>query len=332
MFLEDINREYFSAMHELKVLVEGYEEFTEYEIIYEANKPDVSKQMQKNANIKTESGGIIKRAIQAIQKIISNVISSIQNFFDELTMGKDERAAFEQFQQEIRNHPEFAKKKITVKDFRTISKKYDDMIAEVQGEIKTCMATNKPPSQELYEKGMNFLKSGVTATGAILLTEVAVKAARSNLGMAQLIKKQLNDENIIMKKLNETLGEKEAKKFKKEISKDAKLIGFHRLLVNLFAKKYDSLKDCITDTFSQVHELSQGKIFGNLGIIKKIYQNKTLGPAVKTAGKVAVKFKAAQGVDKVKEKAEKVKQTVANKVVNRKYDPTEKSAMKYMLS
>lgn len=326
------NDEFFSSMYELKTLLEEYHELTPYQLLYEANKPDVSAQMQKNANIKQNSENAIVKAIRAIQKIIKNIISSIQNFFDELTMGKDEKELYRQMQEAMKQNPELKNKKLTVKDFRTISNQYDGMINELEGEIRTCMANHKPPSQELIDKITNFLKEGVSAATAILGTDVAVKAAQSNIGVAKLIKKQLDEENGIMEALIKSLGEDDAKKFKKEIDKDARLLSLHRLLVSLFAKKYESLRECIMDTLGQVNEVSHGKIFGNIGLLKRFGKNKTFKPVVKTAAKVGVGVVASKASNKVRRAGAKAEQWMSKHVVNRGHDPAEKSAFDFMTS
>ena len=327
-----MNDEYFSSMYELKVLLEDYHELTPYQLIYEANKPDVVNQMQKNANIKQNSEGIIMKAIHAVQKLIKNVISSIQNFFSELTMGKDEKQLYQQMQQAIRENPELKNKKLTVKDFRSINQKYDAMIKDVETEIRDCMASHRSPSQEIFDKVTGFIKEGLGASTAILGTEVAVKAARSNLGIAKEIQKRLKDESGIMEYLTKTLGKKEAKKFKKEINKDARLIGLHRLLVSLFSKKYDGLKECVTDTFQQLHDVSKGKIFGNIGIIKRFATNKTFKPVVKSAAKIGSGIATGAAKNKVRGVKAKAEQWMSKNVVNRGHDPAEKSAIDFMMS
>lgn len=318
--------EYFESMQELKLLMEEYVELTPYQILYEADKPDVSNQMQQNARIEKRSESVLSKAIHAIQRLIKNVISSIRSFIDQITMGKDEKKLFAQFKEEIKKHPEFANKKVTVKDFRSISQKYDEKINEVEKEIRDCMATHRPPSQQLMDNVKNFLKEGVTATTAILGTEVAVKAAQSNLGIAKEIQKQLNDHSEIMVQLEKALGKKEAKKFKKEIDKDAKEIGLHRMLVNLFAKKYENLRECITDTFSQVNQVSEGKIFGNLGFIKKFVTNKTFSPIVKQGAKMVASQQVGKVTGKVQQAKNKVGGFVSKNIINRSFDPTAQSA------
>ena len=327
------DKEYFSSMHELKILLEDYHELTPYQLIYEANKPDVSNQMQKNANIKQNSEGVIMKAIHAVQKIIKNIISSIQDFFDKLTMGKDEKVLYQEMQTALQQNPELKNKKLTVKDFRTISQKYDTMINDLEGEIRNCAANHKPPAQELMDKITNFLKEGVAAGTAILGTEVAVKAARSNIGMAKLIKKQLRNHNVIIEQLTKILGEADARKFTKEIDKDARLLGAHRLLVNLRAKKFENLRECIMDTLGQLQEISQGKIFGNIGLVKRFAGNKTFKPVVKEVGKVAATTYADRKIgSKVRAAKAKAEQWMSKNVVNRGHDPAAKSAREFMMS
>ena len=51
--------EYFESMQELKLLMEEYVELTPYQILYEADKPDVSNQMQQNARIEKRSESVL---------------------------------------------------------------------------------------------------------------------------------------------------------------------------------------------------------------------------------------------------------------------------------
>lgn len=336
MTMEEIFREcdqdFFTALKELSIMLEEYEELTPYQILYEENKPDVSEQMQKNANIEKKSESSIMKAVHAIQRLISNVISSIKNFFSELTMGKDEKVLFNQMEEAFKKDPELKNKKLTVKDFRTISKQYDEKINQLETEIRDCMSNNKSPSQELLDGISTFLKNGLTAGTAILATEVAVKAARSNMGVAKMIQKQLNDDGAIVKKLADALGKDEYNKFKKEITKDSRLLGAHRLLVRLRSKKYENLRACILDTFSQLHSISKGEIFSNIGLIKKFMKNETLGPAIKTAGKIAAGTVIDNKIgNKVRATKEKVTQKIAN-VVYKGKDPREKSVKEYIYS
>ena len=124
-----------------------------------------------------------------------------------------------------------------------------------------------------------------------------------------------------------------AKKFKKEIDKDARLLGAHRLLVNLRAKKFENLRECIMDTLGQLQEISQGKIFGNIGLVKRFAGNKTFKPVVKEVGKVAATTYADRKIgSKVRAAKAKAEQWMSQHVVNRKFDPAEKSAHEFMMS
>lgn len=328
---EFVLNDYHSTLYQLKILSESYIELTPYQLMYEADQPDVSNAMQKNANIQTQSDNLIIKLIKGVITLIKNIISSITNFFSELFMGSDERKLYEQYQQMIQSNPEFANKKITVKDFRQIIQKEDDMYQQGKAELERAAAENRPPSEQMFNNILDLVKNGIGAGTAIMTTEVAIKAARSNIGTAKLIQKALNDHEDIMVQLEKNLGKKEAKKFKKEIDKDTRLIGFHRALVSLQKKKYDNLKECVTDTFKQLHDISKGKLFGNLGLIRKIVGNDTFKPIAKQAVQSGVKTAVDEKIkNPIRKAVDKVTQKVSGSVVNRGDENIGKSAFNFI--
>lgn len=328
---EFVLSEYHSTLYNLNLLMEEYVEITPYQMIYEADQPDVSAAMQKNANIQGQSDNLLIKLIKGVITLIKNIISSISNFFSELFMGKSERALYEQYQQMIQSNPEFANQKITVKDFREIIKREDEMYQQGKAELERAAAENRPPSEQMFNNILDLVKNGIGAGTAIMTTEVAIKAARSNIGTAKLIQKALNDHEGIMEQLEKNLGKKEAKKFKKEIDKDTRLISFHRALVSLQKKKYDNLKDCVTDIFKQLHDISKGKLFGNLGLIRKIVGNDTFKPIAKQAVQSGVKTAVDEKIkNPIRKAVDKVTQKVSGSVVNRGDENIGKSAFNFI--
>ena len=89
--------ECLSSLYKLELLMEDYVELSDYQVLFEADNPDVSAQMQKNASIQKESGGLLHKIANGILSLIKNIIDSITNFFKELFMGNNEQILYNQF-------------------------------------------------------------------------------------------------------------------------------------------------------------------------------------------------------------------------------------------
>lgn len=315
--------EYECTMMELDMVLEDYVELTNYQLIYEAeNNPDVSQQMQQNANVKEESKPLIKKLIDGVIKLISNVVNSIKDFFTKLFMSQDEREQFRQCEEYLKAHPELANKKITVKNFRSIQAQFDEQINAMEAEMRRSAAENTPPATEVKNRAETFLKTVGLAAPASFGLAVAIKACRSNIGMAKEIQKQLNDQTDAVKKLEEIVGKEQMDKFKNEVNKDTKLLGFHRVLVSLRKKKCESLQDCIVETIGEARAISKGEILNGLDLAGILYGNEHLKPYInkygKMYGKAYVKAQKKKHIDQpIKKAKEKATKFISNHIVNR---------------
>lgn len=317
-----LNINYDCAEMELNILMEDYHEISDYLLIYEANNPDISEQMRKNANIQKNSKPLIMRMIDSILGLIKKVVSSIQDFFTKLFMNSDELEQFRQCEAYLKQHPEYANKKITVKDFRAINQQYDNMISEYEEELRRAQAENRPPSEVLKNKGENFLKTVGVALPTSLALSVAIKACRSNIGMAKEIQKQLNDQTAAVKKLEEIIGEEQMKQFKKEVNKDTHLLGFHRILISLRKKKCESLQECIVETIGEARSITKGEILNGIDLVGILHGNQHLKPYInkygKMFGKAYVKEQRKKHIDRPLKKAkDKVERWTSDHIVNR---------------
>ena len=298
--------ECLSSLYRLDLLMENYVELSDYQILFEADNPDVSAQMQKNANIEKESGGFLKKAANGIINMIKSIISSIQSFFQELFMGKDEQVLLNQFRDACKQDPTLKDKKITVTDYKNAMKAYDEKIAEIDQELRKEAAGRTSGSEELINSCTSLLKNGIQSSGSIVASEIAVNLAYNNLAIAKSLQKALNDENAVMQTLMNGLGEKEAKRFKADIEASTKKLSLHRKKVQLMQKKYECAKDCIVGTIQQISGLSKGKIWGNFSFIRKVMNNDTLGPTVKNTAKMTAKSVIKNAKTQAKEKAKKM--------------------------
>jgi hypothetical protein len=293
--------ECFQNLYYAQETMKNWIQLSDYEIIFEAVNPDVQDKLLKNEKTGEESVGFIQKAINGVIKIITNIIETIKDFLDKLTMSGAEREAYERFKQEIAKDPKLRNRKVTVADFRSITSNYDKMIAEVDREIKAVETDPNRPIDATVEKVKGFLSNTVGAAVGIPSSMVAVSAATkiadSNIEMAREIQSFLNKEQGIMKMLSQHLGKREAKKFKKNIDAAAKNTKLHRLKVSLFKKKYDSLQDCISSTLESFQKLSPE----TFALGKKLLGNEYTGTVIKGAIKNVARTKL---IDEPKAKRE----------------------------
>ena len=245
-------------LQKAEYLLEGYKELSAYTMFFESDDPEVADTMKTNSKIEQKSESALKKACQAIRSLIDKILDSIQNFFQKITMSKADRASYEEFLKQASKDPKLKGKKITVMDWKKINAIYDESLREIEQQIKLAEqgkeeeATQK--ANEIIQRTKKKIGEVAGATITILGMDTARKIADSSKETARLMKYALKDEGVVMQHLENTVGEKGAKKFKKQIESNGKKISLHRMKVWLLDKKYNSAKDCFMST---VHEVSK---------------------------------------------------------------------------
>ena len=268
---------------------------TEYEILFEAGiNQEVKDKITKNEDTANKSTGFVQKAINAVIKLISSILRPIQEFIARFTMSSEERNAFDQFKAAMAKDPKLKNRKISVLDFRKINSAYDELAKEIDRNIQSVNANESHSIDGITDKVTKFLNGTTSAVTSIVGADVALKMADSNIEMAQKIKQLLESESGIMKSLSESLGKKDAAKFKKEIDAAAKNTKLHQLKVKLFRHKYDSLEECVNGTLNAFTHLG----LDTITMAKRALKNEYTGTIVKTIAKGEVEV----AKDKIKEK------------------------------
>lgn len=262
MMLDDCLQNLFYAQEAMKEWIP----MTEYEVIFEAaEKSDVADKVAKNEETASKTVGFVKKAIDAVIDMIKKVYYAIKEFINRCTMSGDERKAFDEFKEAIRLDPSLKNKKVTVQDFRKINAQYDDLINEIDKNIRAVKANEKHPIDNLVKKVTDFTKGTVTAASVIVAADAAIKMADSNVEVAKMIRNALKTEEGVMESLSKALGKKDALKFQKEIDAAAKNTILHRLKVKLYRNKYNDLSSAIKGTINTLTHAG----FRNVGEIKQ---------------------------------------------------------------
>jgi hypothetical protein len=237
---------------------------TEYEMIYEAaTDPVMAAKAKNNAEVAEKGGSFVGKAIQAVITMINKLITSITDFVQRCTMSGEERKAFDAYREACKKDPSLKNKKITVKDFRQTQAQYEQMVKEVETEIKAVKADGNHPIDAITKKVNDFLGNAVGGVKAVFATDLGVKIAESNIQAAKVISTYLNNSKTAMQELSKSLGDKEAAKFKKRVDNASKETILNRLKIRIFHKQYESLEDCIKSTAQTLSDIPQiGQLIG----------------------------------------------------------------------
>lgn len=225
--------------------LDQYVEISDLDAIMEAT----DKAKEANANNEKAGGGAlnaIKNAIQSLINLVKNSISAVVNFIQEAFMSRDQRAKFNAFKQKMAKDKRYAGKKIRVSDFREYEKQYDNAISRIDkiyrsggsaDEAEAVMAELNGTLRNLKKAAKGGASAGVTT----MTLQAALELADRNMVAAKGIQKALESENGLLQAIADSVGDKEAARFKKKVDNYARDGVFHRMKVNLLCRKQKDL-------------------------------------------------------------------------------------------
>lgn len=221
---------------------------SDYDILFNES---ISDPVTEHNNVsKQKSENFISKAFAALKAFFKNIKDSWDSFWMKRKMSPDEREQFEEFKKRCKNDPEFANKKIKVTDYQAAMEEYDKQIAELEKELQK--ENSGENTSKIVEKFNNTIKAGST----IVATNTVLKWARSNKDVAITIKRAIDNNEAIIYSLEQQLGKKEAKKFRKDINALSRTISLRKQMLKLIYKKQSALEA----SESSIAELVQGLI------------------------------------------------------------------------
>lgn len=273
--------------------LDQYVEISDLDAIMEAT----DKAKEVNANNEKAGGGAlnaIKNAIQSLINLVKNSIGAVVNFIQEAFMSRDQRAKFNAFKQKAAKDKRYAGKKIRVSDFREYEKQYDNAISRIDkiyrnggsaDEAEAVMAELNGTLRNLKKAAKGGASAGVTT----MTLQAALELADRNMVAAKGIQKALESENGLLQAIADSVGDKEAAKFKKKVDSYARDGVFHRMKVNLLCRKQKDLVAVGQGLINNITSFFKVDAAGNISvtkgsIMKGIYKNAgTIDAAMKGA-------------------------------------------------
>lgn len=287
---------------------------TEYEILFESGiNKEVKDKILQNEKTEEKSVSFVQKAINSVITLITNLINSIAEFIGSIFGKGSDQPNIDDVEDAMQKDPKLKNKKISIRKSKVSDAEYDQYLKRIDAEIRAVEADPKHPI-DMITNDINTLLNGGATAAIILGTEVAVKAAKSNIEVANRIKKALDDEKSLMKLLSDKLGKHGANSFKHKIDAAAKNTKLRQLKVRLLGHRYSSLQECVQSVFGAFKKFNLNTII--LG--GKLLANKNTRDVAKTVIKGELELKKMESNKKKREKQEEKDAKKIEKEHNRK--------------
>lgn len=191
--------------------------------------PDAEK---KNGEMQEKSLNFLQKACAVIRSIYQKIRKMIRDFTDFLHLTVNEKDEFKKFEEECRQNPEFANKKITVRDWRAIQNAYSGVINEVEKEIKDISRKEEEARPSFFSAITHKLDQakGVAKDTAVEMTIAKVlDMCKHSPEFADVVNKGIEFDTNVLGTLEKEIGEARVKGYQKKLkhlSSKHKLVRF----------------------------------------------------------------------------------------------------------
>ena len=240
--------------------MQSYKELDMYSIIFEASNPNIQLQQDKNNKAVSGATSGIGKAIKTIQEIISNIINSIKEFFQKLTMSDAEKKAYLAFKEAAAKDPALKNKKITVKDFREAERQYKELEKQMEDTRKAFMNGEDVDISGLMDKINAFTVGPAKGLATAVAMDLALNMASGSQEVAQMIGSSLKKDSKFMNFLENTVGNHNAKRFEKKINSLGKQVSLERAWMKAKGTYCTSAQQAIQQTYKNCQDLIKAGI------------------------------------------------------------------------
>lgn len=242
-YLNDAN----NSINQIKELPLFESVFTEAE--------ELEKIDDENSKASEKSVSLLRKALSVVKGIYDTIKQIIKDFVDYVKLSSSEKDQFKKFEEECKNNPEFANKKITVKNWKAIESAYNEAIGIAEKEIKE-MSRRKDearPNVLKYFKTSAEKAAGIAKDATIEITvQKAISIAKDSPKVAKQLYDVMDSDNAFTQQLEAELGEKQYKKTKKELKHLSSKIHLVRLLAGARKAKAKEETDNEKNIISQL--------------------------------------------------------------------------------
>ena len=212
-----------------------------------------------NEEAEKKSFGLLRKAVNAIQRIFHKIQQIISDFLDYFRLDATERSEFKKFEEECRKNPEFANKKVTVQNWKEIQKQYDATLKEMEKTARALANSEDEAGPNLLntmqEKVKNVAldfskiagKAGVTMT-----IKELINLCKQSKESAETIKDMIEFDMQTTKVLEKKIGEAETKKLYKQVKKLSSKCKLVRLIGGARTKNANAMQSWQKDAILSI--------------------------------------------------------------------------------
>lgn len=253
-FLESMQEEFDYYDDQLTRLASFYKEVPLYQEVFESEDKEIQKTNETNNEIEAKSLTVVQRLVATIKKILNKAKEIINNIFNWFKATKDEQSAFRQFQKECKNNPEFANKKVTMKEWRKINDIREKHLSSMEADYKNLKDEEAETreslltdAQEVIKKMGKEIADVTTSEGAAITMVGALNYAKQSQQHAAKVQMMIDWDFGLMNALEKKLTSREIRRFKRKL----KGIQIRLKILNLIGRgrceQAKSLRECIAD-------------------------------------------------------------------------------------
>lgn len=287
-----------SYFDQVDALLESYDERPLYDAVFNEASDDVDV---ANAETEEKAISLLQKAINAMKALIQKIKDILNTVISWVKADNAEISEYKKFCQQIKQNPELKNKKVTLRDYRQVIAEYDKQLGDAEKKYRAMKdeeAANKPNFADDVKAGIaatgKKVASIATSVGASFTVESALEYARQNTKNAALVQTIIDNDFLILKALEKSLGTKEIRKFKWKVKALNCRCRVVRTILGGRMEQSKTIKDTVADTFSSIRSLIGGskRALGNKDTKDFVKGSaKEVGSVIGGIGKEVVKTK-----------------------------------------
>lgn len=309
-----------NSADQVDALLDKYVEMSYYDEVFEST----DEQLAKNDALADKSESILKKMIEAIKRVFGKIKEMIDTMVSWVKSSGTEKTKYKKFVEECKNNPEFAKMKVTFKDYQEITDVYAKTLNKAESDYRSLKDEEIEQRPNVVERMKNDLEEGLKnaaakvatitkESGKELTASMTVQAllakCKNSTAEAIAIKKFIDQDYLLLKIIEKELGKKEVKKFKRKVkilnirARFLNRIGFgrqrHALTVSesikaaisgvdaVYAKKTGKEQKTVLNTINTTSNVAQ--ILGRTDVAKDTVKS-AVGTAASMASEVGTEY------------------------------------------
>ena len=212
---------------------------------------EAKQKVATNEKAATGALGALKKLFDKLVQLVKDCIDKITTFFQTRFMSADEKKRFVEFKKTVRNDPALKNKRITVEDFRTYEKAFDEAMKAIEQESKK-ENPSEEAAKEIMNKLGNTIKHASERAALSVAMDTAIDIADKNIVCAKGINQSLKHELVSLDEVRKEFGDARADAFENKIKKLSKKGFLHRWRIKLFHKKEATLEAILTKQMNRI--------------------------------------------------------------------------------